>query len=46
MSEKIGSPGAATYGAVLTASNVVKSYAGRPVLRGVSLELRAGERLP
>lgn len=30
---------------VLTASNVKKSYAGRPVLRGVSLELSAGERL-
>src|ERR1700744_834762 len=31
--------------AVLTASNVTKAYAGRPVLRGVSLELHAGERL-
>jgi ABC-type lipoprotein export system ATPase subunit len=31
--------------AVLTASNVMKAYAGRPVLRGVSLELRPGERL-
>ena len=30
---------------VLTASNVTKAYAGRTVLRGVSLELRAGERL-
>jgi len=30
---------------VLTAANVTKAYAGRPVLRGVSLELRAGERL-
>jgi putative ABC transport system ATP-binding protein len=30
---------------VLTASQVVKSYAGRPVLRGVDLELHAGERL-
>ena len=30
---------------VLTASNVTKSYAGRAVLRGVSLELHAGERL-
>ena len=30
---------------VLTASNVTKTYAKRPVLRGVSLELRAGERL-
>ena len=31
--------------AVLIASNVVKAYAGRPVLRGVSLAVRAGERL-
>ena len=30
---------------VLTATNVTKAYAGRPVLRGVSLELHAGERL-
>lgn len=30
---------------VLAASNVMKSYGGRPVLRGVSLELHAGERL-
>jgi putative ABC transport system ATP-binding protein len=30
---------------VLTATNVVKSYGNRQVLRGVSLELRAGERL-
>ena len=30
---------------VLTASNVTKTYAERTVLRGVSLELRAGERL-
>ncbi len=30
---------------VLTATNVVKSYGKRQVLRGVSLELRAGERL-
>jgi ABC-type lipoprotein export system ATPase subunit len=30
---------------VLTASNVTKTYADRTVLRGVSLELRAGERL-
>jgi ABC-type lipoprotein export system ATPase subunit len=30
---------------VLTANNVVKSYAGRQVLRGVNLELHAGERL-
>ncbi|MEI6074791.1 MAG: ABC transporter ATP-binding protein [Verrucomicrobiota bacterium] len=31
--------------AVLIATNIVKAYAGRPVLRGVSLEVRAGERL-
>lgn len=30
---------------VLTATDVTKSYAARPVLRGVSLELHAGERL-
>lgn len=30
---------------VLAASDVTKAYANRPVLRGVSLELRAGERL-
>ena len=30
---------------VLTATNVTKAYAGRPVLRGVSLQLNAGERL-
>ena len=30
---------------VLTATNVTKAYAGRPVLRGVSLQLLAGERL-
>ena len=30
---------------VLSASDVIKSYAGRMVLRGVSLELHAGERL-
>jgi len=30
---------------VLTATKVVKSYGERPVLRGVSLELRTGERL-
>jgi len=30
---------------VLSACDVVKSYAGRMVLRGVSLELHAGERL-
>jgi putative ABC transport system ATP-binding protein len=30
---------------VLSAQDVTKSYAGRPVLRGVSLELHAGERL-
>ena len=30
---------------VLTATNVTKGYAGRPVLRGVSLALHAGERL-
>jgi len=30
---------------VLAASHVIKSYAGRPVLRGVSLEVHAGERL-
>jgi ABC-type lipoprotein export system ATPase subunit len=30
---------------VLTASNLTKAYADRTVLRGVSLELRAGERL-
>ena len=30
---------------VLTATNLVKAYEGRPVLRGVTLELRAGERL-
>ncbi len=30
---------------VLIATNIVKAYAGRPVLRGVSLEVRAGERL-
>ena len=30
---------------VLTARDVCKSYGERPVLRGVSLELRAGERL-
>ena len=31
--------------AVLTATNVTKAYAGRPVLCGVSLEVRPGERL-
>ena len=31
--------------AVLAASNVTKAYAQRQVLRGVSLEVRAGERL-
>ena len=36
-------PGGTTV--VLTATQVTKAYAGRPVLRGVSLELRAGERL-
>jgi len=30
---------------MLTATQVTKAYAGRPVLRGVSLELHAGERL-
>ncbi len=30
---------------MLIATNIVKAYAGRPVLRGVSLEVRAGERL-
>jgi ABC-type Fe3+/spermidine/putrescine transport system ATPase subunit len=30
---------------VLTATNVTKAYAGRPVLCGVSLEVRPGERL-
>ena len=30
---------------VLSATKVAKAYAGRPVLRGVSLELHAGERL-
>ncbi len=30
---------------VLVARNVAKAYAGRPVLRGISFELRAGERL-
>ena len=34
-----------TDGAVLIASNVTKAYAERPVLRGVTLEVRAGERL-
>ena len=31
--------------AVLTAHDLVKAYGERPVLRGVSLEVRAGERL-
>jgi ABC-type lipoprotein export system ATPase subunit len=31
--------------AVLTAHELVKAYGDRPVLRGVSLEVRAGERL-
>jgi len=31
--------------AVLIAKNIVKAYGERPVLRGVSLEVRAGERL-
>ncbi len=38
-------PTQSTSPVVLTASNVTKAYAGRPVLRGVSLEVRAGERL-
>ena len=38
-------PPTASRGLVLTAKDVAKAYAGRPVLRGVSLELRAGERL-
>jgi ABC-type lipoprotein export system ATPase subunit len=31
--------------AVLIAQNIMKAYTDRPVLRGVSLEVRAGERL-
>ena len=31
--------------AVLAAQNIMKAYGGRPVLRGVSLEVCAGERL-
>ena len=42
--EMMGNPPARP-AVVLTATNVTKAYAGRPVLRGVSLELRAGERL-
>jgi len=42
--ETKGSPPAGR-SVVLTATNVTKAYAGRPVLRGVSLELHAGERL-
>ena len=42
--ETKGSPPAGP-AVVLTATNVTKAYAGRPVLRGVSLELHAGERL-
>jgi putative ABC transport system ATP-binding protein len=34
-----------TQPALLTAVNLIKSYAGRAVLRGVSLEVHAGERL-
>ena len=45
MSEETAAPERFTSAPVLTASNVTKSYAGRPVLRGVSLELHAGERL-
>ena len=41
--KSVGAPG--TRGVVLTATDVTKSYAGRPVLRGVSLVLHAGERL-
>jgi putative ABC transport system ATP-binding protein len=40
-----GPAGLATAMVVLSASNIVKAYAGRAVLRDVSLELRAGERL-
>lgn len=43
MKEMFGRPAGPTV--VLTAANVTKAYAGRPVLRGVSLELHAGERL-
>jgi ABC-type lipoprotein export system ATPase subunit len=42
--ETRGSPTAGP-AVVLTATNVTKAYAGRPVLRGISLQLHAGERL-
>ena len=45
MSQKIVSTPQPALAPVLTATNVTKSYAKRAVLRGVSLELRAGERL-
>jgi ABC-type lipoprotein export system ATPase subunit len=45
MSKKNISPAQLALAPVLTATNVTKSYANRVVLRGVSLELRAGERL-
>ena len=38
-------PPSAAAGAVVEARDVQKSYDGRPVLRGVSFTLRAGERL-
>jgi ABC-type lipoprotein export system ATPase subunit len=45
MNNLAGAPDPSQAPIVLAACDVVKSYAERPVLRGVSLELRAGERL-
>jgi putative ABC transport system ATP-binding protein len=45
MNPEKASPKSPSSELVLTATNVAKSYGNRPVLRGVNLELHAGERL-